>query len=907
VPQAFDFQGIGLGTYSQGGYADGRVASLIDRAVANGANSVTFSTVVLADLATGKLGDAIENGVNQTAPLADVGRAVDLAQAAGLQVMLKPQVAVHDAAYDQYNSASWINMVNPDLKIADPAAFFASYKSYLLDWARLAEQHHVSLFSVGNEMVAATKPEFTGYWSDIIAAVRQVYHGQLTYAALAPVVTNAGANEIAQIGFWDKLDVAGFDVYPSLVSTAAPTEAQLEAGWHDASVYGHVQDYAAFIAQMAQKVGKPVIFTETGLPSFDGASDRVATSDGNIGDGKHAVDQQEQADWWQAFFKTWAVNKPSWLKGLVVNNNDPGDLGSYYDTNYNIDGKAAETVVTSWYGGRTTVGAMAHSLAGGQGDDQLYLFGPNSAQAGAQPATQAASLTTTVHMELTGTILSGQAPVIHAYVNGVDKGVFALKAVDSGYVDANGVHYTTDQVFEVTLPGLVKVDQLRLVMDSPAVVGGVRASTFFHAVSVDGVALNAATYTPVAGNGGPYAETMPVNGQGGDVSQWAGGELAFDAQPWNQALAGRAIGSAADPIQVQGGGGSDTLHVLGRAALYTVTPSADGSVRLVEAGGLGQNAVLTGVSSLAFGDGTQVELTGLTAGKSYVFGAGASSGAESAAPVQTAPAPSPTPVVSAPAPAPAAPVVVAPAPAPAPAPSAIHNVEPFSLPHSGAPVNTVSSGWFGGLTGSARNDLLDGHGSARSMSGGAGDDTYVVYHSGDAIREKAGQGVDTALSYSSSYTLAGEVENGVLAGGGRQALTGNSANNDLRSNSAGSSLNGGGGNDILHAGRGADTLSGGAGDDVFQISAAPERAGRIADFTTGHDVLDLRGVFAAAHYQGVNPLADGTLSLQADGAGGTRVLFDPDGAAGAQAPQLLVVLDHVAPSALNAGRDWVFG
>ena len=71
-------------------------------------------------------------------------------------------------------------------------------------------------------------------------------------------------------------------------------------------------------------------------------------------------------------------------------------------------------------------------------------------------------------------------------------------------------------------------------------------------------------------------------------------------------------------------------------------------------------------------------------------------------------------------------------------------------------------------------------------------------------------------------------------------------------------------------------------------------------------MLDLRGLFAAAHYTGANPLAGGYLQFVDDGAGNTRVMFDADGAAGAGAGTLVTTLDHVAASALKAGVDWVF-
>ncbi|MDB5446339.1 MAG: hypothetical protein JWQ97_1656 [Phenylobacterium sp.] len=741
---AFAVQGEGLSTYSQAGYADSSVANLIDRAVSNGANYVEFSNIVMADLTTGKIGDVIENGVDQTAPLADVGRAVDLAQAAGLNVLLKPQVAVHDPAFAQYNSASWINMVNPNLTIADPAAFFASYKAQLLQWANLAEQHHVAMLSVGNEMVAATKPQYTGYWNDIIDAVRQVYHGQLTYAALAPVVTSGGTNEISQIGFWGKLDVAGFDVYPSLVQTKTPTVQDLVNGWHDDTVYGNRQDYAAFLNQMAQQVGKPVVFTETGLPSFDGASDRVATSDGAINDGVHPADQQEQADWWQAFFKTWAVNPPSWLKGLVMNNNDPGVLGSYYDTNYNVDGKLAEKVVTAWYGGSTTVAPMADSLAGGQGDDQLYIYGPTAPQA----ANQAASFSTSITVKLTGAILGAAAPVIHAYVNGVDQGAIALKAVDSGYVDASGVHFTTDQTYAFELPGLIRIDQLKIAMDSPASIGGLKSTTFFHAVDVGGVSLANASYTPDLGGLIPIAQQLTASG-GGDVGQWAGGYLLFDASPWNAALAARTIGSAQDPIRVDGLGGTDTVHVLGAPLAYVFSRAADGGVHLSETSGLGQNAILNAVTSVAFTDGTQVWLGDVGAAPYRVGGAG-------------------------------------------------NDVM------AGGPGAEYLRGAAGAdtITGGAAADTINGNAGADSLQGGAGDDLVLGGRDNDVLQGQDGAddlngnlGDDTVDGAAGADTVRGGQGNDVLFGGdGADWLSGDRGDD---------TLSGGAGADTFHASLGS--------------------------------------------------------------------------------------------------------
>jgi Ca2+-binding RTX toxin-like protein len=117
---------------------------------------------------------------------------------------------------------------------------------------------------------------------------------------------------------------------------------------------------------------------------------------------------------------------------------------------------------------------------------------------------------------------------------------------------------------------------------------------------------------------------------------------------------------------------------------------------------------------------------------------------------------------------------------------------------------------------------------------------------------------------------------------------------------------GGAGADTLGAGQGPDQLTGGAGADRFLFDKQPWNAGHVTDFQHGVDVLDLRALFAAAGYRGVDPIADGYLRLEADGAGGTKVYFDEDGwASGHPWPTTMTTLDHVAPSTLTSS-DWLF-
>jgi Ca2+-binding RTX toxin-like protein len=102
------------------------------------------------------------------------------------------------------------------------------------------------------------------------------------------------------------------------------------------------------------------------------------------------------------------------------------------------------------------------------------------------------------------------------------------------------------------------------------------------------------------------------------------------------------------------------------------------------------------------------------------------------------------------------------------------------------------------------------------MSGGEGDDTYVVENTGDRVIENPGQGTDTVQS-SITYTLGSNLENLTLTGTSAINGTGNELNNVLIGNSASNTLTGGSGDDTLNGGSGADKLIGGLGNDTYIV------------------------------------------------------------------------------------------
>ena len=261
---------------------------------------------------------AIAPDATKTATDAGVRAIIQRAHAAGLQVLLKPHVDVLDG--------TWRGYIAP----ADAAAWFSSYRDFILHYAAIAEQEGVELLAVGTELVSLSGAAHAAHWDGVLDAIEATYSGELVYAA--------NHDEYEDVAFWDRLDYVGLDAYfdfAAAVPAVPPACDDLRAAW-DPIVAG----FTAWLA--AERPDGRALITELGYRSIADAhvrpweSWRAGTYDGDA-----------QAACYRAALEAWSGHP--WLVGVVfwtwptdLTRDIPTNVGN---TGYSPYNKPAEAVL----------------------------------------------------------------------------------------------------------------------------------------------------------------------------------------------------------------------------------------------------------------------------------------------------------------------------------------------------------------------------------------------------------------------------------------------------------------------------------------------------------------------------------------------------------------------------------
>ena len=197
---------------------------------------------------------------------------VNALQKSEIRIMLKPQIWVWRGEYTGY-----IEMSNE----ADWKIFEDSYSKFILEYAILAHEVNAEILCIGTELekFVTNRPD---YWTNLIAEIKNVYKGKLTYAA--------NWDEFKRTPFWGQLDYIGVDAYFPISDSKTPTIEECKEGW---------QKHKELIKEISKKNSKPILFTEFGYRSVDFTGKEPWKSDRSM----NSVNLEAQINTTEALFQ----------------------------------------------------------------------------------------------------------------------------------------------------------------------------------------------------------------------------------------------------------------------------------------------------------------------------------------------------------------------------------------------------------------------------------------------------------------------------------------------------------------------------------------------------------------------------------------------------------------------------
>jgi hypothetical protein len=246
-----------------------------------------------------------------------VKQAIEQARARGLSVMLVPHLWVENgqwrAEIDPGDDEGW-------------ERWATGYRSFVLTWAKVAEEAGADLFSVGVELRSWVTTPRAQSFIDVIAAVRDVYRGPITYAA--------NWDDVDQTVILGELDVIGINAfYPLAEKEGADLSTLMKGG----------EAIAERVQELAATWNKPVLFTELGYTTRPDPAVKPWEWPDHMAGVK--VDQQAQAEAYYALLAP-LVDEP-WFAGFFVWRvyADPDDMSQEAEWGFSPRGKLAELVL----------------------------------------------------------------------------------------------------------------------------------------------------------------------------------------------------------------------------------------------------------------------------------------------------------------------------------------------------------------------------------------------------------------------------------------------------------------------------------------------------------------------------------------------------------------------------------
>lgn len=312
--KGFNFTHEGYQIYN--GYISKQAEASLDRLISLGSNSITIVPYSYMRNPNKPTPFPIpENAGSEND--ASVIHTIHHAQAKGLKVLLKPQVWV--------GRNSWPGDIAMESE-KDWEKFFDNYYRWIRHYALMAAMYNVEALCLGVEFSKATL-QHPDEWRKIIAEIRKIYKGPITYSA------NWG-EEFEQLAFWDAVDYIGISCYYPLTKNESPSNKELIKGF---------EKNLSKLAKIAKKSDKPVLLTEIGFRSIN-----APWLQPHDYPGEQDASEQGQDRCYKIVFG--CIQDKSWCNGMFWWKwPTTFDRSSATDKRFIPYNKAAEKTVKKWY------------------------------------------------------------------------------------------------------------------------------------------------------------------------------------------------------------------------------------------------------------------------------------------------------------------------------------------------------------------------------------------------------------------------------------------------------------------------------------------------------------------------------------------------------------------------------
>lgn len=241
---------------------------------------------------------------------------ISMAQKCKLNVMVKPHIWMRSGFigdYDLDSEEKWVEWEN-------------SYKDYIITFAEICESMNVPILCIGTELKkpAAQRED---YWRELIEKIREIYCGEITYAA--------NWDNYNMVEFWDAVDYIGVDAYFPLVHEDTPQISDMELAWipikNDLNKISKLYD-------------RQVLFTEYGYQSLNGA----AGNHWEVEKSQENLNMEVQSRSYEALFRSFW--KEEWFAGgFLWKWHLKENAGGLTNPNFTPQGKPVEETIKKWY------------------------------------------------------------------------------------------------------------------------------------------------------------------------------------------------------------------------------------------------------------------------------------------------------------------------------------------------------------------------------------------------------------------------------------------------------------------------------------------------------------------------------------------------------------------------------